>query len=37
MILTKFILYAKGLSQSKDEYLIKKSKDVGIKNVNNQN
>ena len=33
----KIYLYAKDLSEPKNEYFIKKSEDVGIKHVNNSN
>ena len=37
MILTKFILYAKHLSEPKYEFLFKKREDVGIKCCNDSN
>ena len=37
MILTKFILYAKHLSEPKYEFLFKKREDVGIKWCNDSN
>ena len=36
-MIDKICLYAKDLSEPKYEYLIKKRKDAGIKNVNNSN
>ena len=36
-VIDKIYLYAKDLSEPKHEYLIKKRKDAGIKNVNNPN
>ena len=36
-VIDKIYLYAKGLSEPKYEYLIKKREDGGIKNVNNPN
>ena len=36
-VIDKIYLYAKDLSEPKYEYLIKKRKDAGIKNVNNPN
>ena len=36
-VIDKVYLYAKDLSEPKYEYLIKKSEDAGIKNVNNPN
>ena len=36
-VIDKIYWYAKDLSESKYEYLIKKREDAGIKNVNNSN
>ena len=37
MILTEFYLYVKDLSEPKNEHLIKKRENAGIKHVNNPN